>query len=156
MIVFTAGLFALIVILSAIAWFSRVKTEKAARLVRMLIGGGSVLVGALLTMRGQAIIGGPISLYGLGMLGIAIRGQRPAQEGPGPEQSSRVRGSVGLSVEDAREILGVEDGATLEDIRYAHRQLMKKLHPDTGEGSAALARQVQEARDVLLASKTNS
>lgn len=28
---------------------------------------------------------------------------------------------------------------------------MKKLHPDTGEGSAALARQVQEARDRLLA-----
>ena len=56
-----------------------------------------------------------------------------------------------MSVAEAREILGVDADADAAAIRAAHRRLMKKLHPDTGEGSAALARQVQEARDLLLA-----
>ena len=55
-----------------------------------------------------------------------------------------------MSLNDAREILGVGPDADAETIRQAHRRLMKKLHPDTGDGSAALARQVQEARDLLL------
>lgn len=56
-----------------------------------------------------------------------------------------------MSLSEAREILGVDETADAEAVRRAHRRLMKKLHPDTGEGSAALARQVQEARDRLLA-----
>ena len=55
-----------------------------------------------------------------------------------------------MSLAEAREILGVDASADAETIRQAHRRLMKKLHPDTGEGSAALARQVQDARDLLL------
>jgi len=56
----------------------------------------------------------------------------------------------GSSLADARDILGVDANASEDDIRKAHRDLMKKIHPDTG-GSPALARQVQEARDTLLA-----
>lgn len=50
---------------------------------------------------------------------------------------------------DALKILGLEEGATEEQIRQAHRALMQKLHPDHG-GNDFLAAQLNQARDVLL------
>ncbi|WP_339335028.1 DnaJ domain-containing protein [uncultured Maricaulis sp.] len=150
------GTLALLALLGAAWWFSRQKTAKAARLVRMLLGGGALLAGAIISLRGGIILGGPIGLFGLGMLGEVLRGGRPAsgrdgQSGAsGQGRSGRSGMTSGMSLAEAREILGVDENADREAIRDAHRRLMKKLHPDTGEGSAALARQVQEARDLLL------
>jgi DnaJ-class molecular chaperone len=45
--------------------------------------------------------------------------------------------------------LGLSRGATREDVQTAHRNLMKRFHPDQG-GSTYLASQVNEAKDVLL------
>ncbi|WP_417482031.1 DnaJ domain-containing protein [Maricaulis sp.] len=148
MAAFLLGFLALAGFLGAAWWFSRQKTARASRLVRMLLGGGALLAGALLTLRGAMPLGIPIGLFGLGMLGIAVNA--PGQNGPG--QSGRPpQSGGGMSVPEAREILSVGPDATREEVRQAHRNLMKKLHPDTGGGSAALARQVQEARDLLLA-----
>lgn len=55
-----------------------------------------------------------------------------------------------MAVEDARRLLGVREGATLTEIRAAHRRLIARVHPDTG-GSAELARRVNLARDILVA-----
>ena len=51
---------------------------------------------------------------------------------------------------DARAVLGVTAGADATQIKAAHRRLMAELHPDRG-GSADRARQVNAARDTLLA-----
>ena len=55
-----------------------------------------------------------------------------------------------MPVEDARKLLGVGPGASLEEIRAAHRRLIARVHPDAG-GSAELANRVNVARDVLVA-----
>jgi DnaJ-class molecular chaperone len=56
-----------------------------------------------------------------------------------------------MSNRDYYEILDVSKGATADEIRTAHRRLVRKLHPDVNKESDASARfaEVQEAYDVL-------
>ncbi len=54
-----------------------------------------------------------------------------------------------MSVDEAREILGVGAAASAEDIRAAHRRLMLANHPDHG-GSTWIASRINQARDLLL------
>ena len=54
-----------------------------------------------------------------------------------------------MTRQDALAILALQEGATDEEIRAAHRRLIVRMHPDAG-GSAALAARINRAKDVLL------
>lgn len=58
-------------------------------------------------------------------------------------------GGRGMSLEEAYLVLGLGAGATRQDVQAAHRNLMKRFHPDQG-GSTYIASKVNEAKDVLL------
>ena len=66
--------------------------------------------------------------------------------------SSRVPPSdaeASMSRQLALEILGLTDTASEADILHAHREMMRRLHPDRG-GSDYLAKKINAAKDFLI------
>ena len=55
-----------------------------------------------------------------------------------------------LSRKEALGVLGLEDGASRDEIMTRYRELMQKNHPDRG-GSSYLATLINAAKDKLLA-----
>ena len=67
----------------------------------------------------------------------------------GAGQSAPERGRAPMTRAEAYEVLGLANTADLEEIKGAHRNLMKRLHPDQG-GTNYLAAKINEAKDILL------
>lgn len=150
----------LVGVMGYLGWFRRASVEQRRRSVRTLVLYG-IGVGILVL-----VVSGRLPWL-FGLIGVAMPwlnrvlaarqmwrifsrfrggGGGAGGEGAGARQAAG-RGS--MSVEEAREVLGLEVGAGEAEVIEAHRRLMHKLHPDRG-GSAYLAARLNQARDVLM------
>lgn len=66
------------------------------------------------------------------------------------DQAQSDQPRTGMSRAEALKVLGLQEGASDDDVRAAHRRLMLQNHPDKG-GTDYIAAKINEAKDVLLA-----
>lgn len=163
------GLFALALTLWLVKSFTGTDPKQLAivltRLAQTAGGILSLAAAAFLGVRGELALALPLVGFGLGLLGwpgrellASMFGRRFAwpgsQDGNASSDTGRRPATSGkMTEQEAYQILGLQPGASLEDIGRAHRALIKKLHPDQG-GSNYLAARVNEAKDVLLRRST--
>lgn len=103
----------------------------------------ALLIFAIAGRYGLAAPAGALALWGMRayLLARQIRAsgaQAPAQQGSKP-----------MGRAEALDILGLQEGASAEEIEAAYKALIVKNHPDQG-GTDWLAARLNEARDILL------
>jgi len=127
-------------LLIVLVWVGRkpARVTGVPRLWRALIAGLAAVAAVVSALRGGWIP----SLVLIGLSAWLAQSSRPASASP-PHPKS------GMSLREAREILGVGDEAGKAEIDAAYRRLMQRAHPDHG-GSTGLASQLNAARDRLL------
>ena len=145
-----AGLAVLILLLILAQGFVAADVKSLARALRIAAGVLLSLLAAGLALTGRilfALIAGSIAfaLFSGGPMPWE-RLRARAQAGAG---GSAPRAGGKMSRTEALSVLGLTEGATPDQIRAAHRRLIKQAHPDKG-GSSYLAAKINEAKDVLL------
>jgi hypothetical protein len=66
-----------------------------------------------------------------------------------PPRGEEPKASSFMSRDEALAVLGLKAGAGADEVRAAHRRLMKDFHPDHG-GTDYIAAKINQAKDVLL------
>lgn len=142
----------LLLLIWALAWVGiEARASAVLRWTKRILA--VLLLAAVLALLASGLFQ-PALLPGLLLLPLLFpwRRRRGGAAGGGAGWGGGGRRGGGMSPAEAAEILGVAIDADAEAIRAAHRALMAKNHPDKG-GSPWFARQLNEARDTLLAAR---
>ena len=138
-------------------WYSLEEKQRKDSAWKMVLWGVAVLVIALvLAGRAHWLMGVLAALLALAGRVVQLAQYVPLfkrmYDDVGASQRSNSRStktSSLMSKKEAAEILGVDEAASAEDVKLAHKRLMQKIHPDRG-GTDALAQQINTAKDILL------
>lgn len=146
------GLFLLIAAYALLHWFVRADTKDVLYLIKW--GGGIIL---LLLIAWLALSGKLAFAFGaIPVLFIWFQRFRTifqivkgvngffGSSKPKPKKPSQ-----NMTREEALEILGLEEGASKEEIKAAYHRVIKEAHPDHG-GTDEWAALVNRAKDVLV------
>lgn len=141
------GAATLVGLMIVLGMFSRAQVATIKSFGIWVVAIGGLLMAALLFLTGR----GGSAIAGLVMLGPLVWSwiKQPDKAGGKARPGRPAVGRVGMTREEAYAVLGLARGASEEDIRAAHRRLMRMAHPDGG-GSDWLASRVNQARDLLL------
>ncbi len=102
------------------------------------------LLAAMLLMRGKWFLAVPAAV---GAAACAMQYNRLSAMGRRNNQTLPPRSD--MTSAEALAVLGLQAGASADEVRAAHRKLIEQVHPDKG-GNDYLAAQINTARDVLL------
>ncbi|MGE0416253.1 MAG: DnaJ domain-containing protein [Acetobacteraceae bacterium] len=150
---FVLGGLVLLAFLGGLRAFERASVKDIKALAAWIAALGGLSLALLLILTGR----GGLAVTGLFLFGPLLW-QKWQQSRGGRTLGGMGRGGGGrhsgspMSRDEAFEVLGLRPGATEQEIRAAHRRLMRGAHPDGG-GSDWLASRVNQARDVLLAGR---
>ena len=146
------ALVAVVGIMWYLSWYHRADRQRRNKsLIRIVLWSTAALLVILAITKGSVLL----AMFGaalpwLNRLMVVKRLWDGLQSRAGGSHTRPPPGpSVAMDVAEALEILGLEPGASEEEIIDAHRRLMQKIHPDRG-GSDYLAGQINLAKDTLL------
>ena len=132
---------AVLIVLWTMRQAGRLPVAKQRQFTKQAVGYALCAAGAFFALKGLLVIAVPLFGVGAGILGFqSLFSQKPA---------SASSPQTIMPKDEALAVLGLNPNATVEDIRAAHKSLLRGLHPDTG-GSNYLAAKINAARDVLL------
>jgi DnaJ family protein C protein 19 len=120
--------------------------KQARKFGSKVMGYGLLVVGALFSVKGNFAFGLPMLGIGAGMAGYGNFSLAPR---PSARASSSPPVSSNMDQTEAYDVLGLQPGATRDEINAAYKRLQRANHPDTG-GSTYLAAKINQARDLLL------
>ncbi len=100
---------------------------------------GAALTGLLVGLRGLL----PTLIRFFPIL-ASLRGKSAAAE-----EAKHPSNDPKMSPKEALAVLGLEEGASEQEIVAAHRKMIQKIHPDRG-GSDYLAAKINQAKDTLI------
>jgi DnaJ homolog subfamily C member 19 len=138
------GAVLLFALLGGLRAFERASVRSVKSLLAWIAALGGLSLALMLILTGR----GPVALAALTFLGpLVYQHLEPRLR----SQSSRFRPKPKqtMSRAEAYEVLGLQPGASKQEIRQAHLRLMRAAHPDAG-GSDWLASRINHARDILL------
>ncbi len=135
--------------------YSKMSSRQVPAFTQKLAGVGILIFAGLLLLRGDINAAMGLGVFGMGLYGKSAffpNGFNPtANSGAGPQSGTQSpqRSNSAMSQNEALQVLGLKLGASADEIRNAHKRLIKDFHPDKG-GSDYLAAKINEAKDILL------